>query len=326
MKTSRYVIVATLMAAGCITTGHAAIIADVTESITGTVTIPTTATDFVIYDAGAGTVRKNESPNLISAISSDSSVGNDGNVGTLFGLEWSDGNPTTSGTSYAYQYLGFGPGYSPQATYASVDLTMPSTSGIFILWLLANPNGGNSMQFDVTFGKTGDEFSETYSTPTNAKVIQFEFDLSEFNVNDTLTFRVDNVSGINNWHNVGIYGAQFMIPEPGTIMMLIPGLGALIGWRQRGRRLRAGLTENDPLAPAQKPAQRPDFNLLTALEQIDRKIALAGAAPRKPQETRLEKILLPLMARMDSRLQQFSNRCGAAADRIADRFWSLLIR
>lgn len=179
-------------------TGWAAVVANVTESISGTTVIPEAVTDFVVYDAGTGTVRKADGPNLISAISSDSPVSNDGSVGSLFTLQWSDGSPTVSGSSPSYQYVGFGSGFSPRATYATIDLVMPSTSGTFILWLVANPNGSTyNMQFDVTFGKEGDAFSGTYSTPSDAKAFQFEFDLSGFSVNDTLSFRVDNVSGNN---------------------------------------------------------------------------------------------------------------------------------
>jgi hypothetical protein len=224
---------AMLVAAEFISTGHAAIIANITESITGIVNIPTNATDFVVYDAGNETVRKNGGGNLISSIRSNSPAIDNGNVGTLFGLQWNNGSPITNGTSYSYQYLGFGPSFSPQATYAEVDMNMPSTSGNFTLWLLANPNTG-SMSFNVTFGKVGDQFFNSYSAATDGKAIQFEFDLSEFIVNETLTFRVDNVSGSNSWHNIGFYGAQFIIPEPSTILMLILGLVAVIGCRRPG--------------------------------------------------------------------------------------------
>lgn len=92
------------------------------------------------------------------------------------------------------------------------------------------------MQFDVTFGKTGDLFSQTYSTDSNAKAIEFEFDLSGFNLNDTLTFRVDNVSGENSWHNVGIYGAQFAVPEPSSASLIGVFLAGAIWIRRRFKK------------------------------------------------------------------------------------------
>lgn len=215
--------------------GQAAIVGHVTQSITGTNTVSSEASDFVVYDStystGSDTVRKAGGSSLISAVSSDGSIGNNGNVGSLFSLQWIEGSPTESGTSSAYQYVGFGSGFSPRATYAEVTLTMPSSSGIFTLWLLGQPNSGTTA-FDVTFGKSGDQFTDSYSTGAEATVFEFEFDLSGFNLNDTLTFRVDNVSGTNPWHNVGFYGAEFMIPEPsGASLVSVVTLAAF--WIRR---------------------------------------------------------------------------------------------
>ncbi|MCU0858881.1 MAG: hypothetical protein MUC65_10825 [Pontiellaceae bacterium] len=220
-----------ILIGGLVSETQAAIIANVRTTNSTTVSIAEDVADFIVYDStGSGTtVRKNGGPGIFSAIGADGIVYDGGYGSTPVTLQWSNGNPTDSGSSYYCKYAGFGSSFADPATYMEMQLTMPSTSGTLTLWTYPNGNTG-SLSYDITFGKTGDQWTETSTLENIGKI--YEFQLSGFTVGDTLTFRVDNVSGSNSWHNFGIYGAQFVIPEPVTALSFVFGGILLAGYRR----------------------------------------------------------------------------------------------
>jgi len=220
-------------------TSQASVILNLRKDVTGTESIDGTATDYIIYNAdGSDTdISKDGGPGMFQQPTTDGSVQATTNEGFPITLEWSNGTPDASGSTDDYVYAGFGSGFSSSASYLDMQLTMPGTSGTLTIWTRPNGNTGN-IDFDVSMGKTGNIFTDSYSDSTSpAEGWVFEFELTEFQVNDTVNFRVDNVSGSNNYHNFGIYGAEFIVPEPasGTILGLI-AIGFLATRPRRGNK------------------------------------------------------------------------------------------
>lgn len=213
----------------------AAVVANVRTNVTGTESIGGTVTDFIVFNPGGSTITRSGGPGMFTIPTVDGSLINAiSPASPPVTMAWSNGTPTTSGSTTSYLYAGFGSNYTTsQSSYLEMTFNMPATSGTASFWLRPNGNSGN-INFTVTMGKAGNQFTNTYTNVTSMNGMVMSFDMTGFSVNDSVTFRIDNVSGSNAWHNIGIYGAQFApIPEPAAAAMLATGAMAAVMRRRR---------------------------------------------------------------------------------------------
>jgi hypothetical protein len=182
-------------------------------------------TDFRIFQLG---VTKSGGPGSISTASTDGTL-QDGNSPNFF-VNWSDGVPTSSGSTNHYTFVGTGSGFSPRATFEQFSLTMVNTNQMLKVLMFGNANTG-SQSYRVSLG----DFQQSFALLSGSswQYNELLFNISAANPGDVLNFRIDSVTGTNNFNNVGLVAAQTSIPEPSSITLF--SIGAVFAFRWKGR-------------------------------------------------------------------------------------------
>ncbi|KAF0095014.1 MAG: hypothetical protein E1N59_1442 [Puniceicoccaceae bacterium 5H] len=217
-----------MVATGAAST-HAAVSTSI-ETVTGTVAVDGSATDFIVFNSD-NYITKDGGGSLFSA-SADGAIFQGGN-GAYDAITWTNGTPIASGSTNTSAYVGFGSGFAAdQSSYFELDVTLPTGNANVNIWLLPNSNGG-TLTYEFSMGTGTDSYqSSTISDPDSSDMTLYSFELTGFAPGETATFRFDNVSGSNNWHNVGLLAAEInstaAVPEPSTYAFAA-GIAALLG-------------------------------------------------------------------------------------------------
>jgi len=153
---------------------------------------------------------------------------------------WTVGNPIAAGTTNTATYLPLGPSYGAQrVTSGSFSFVTTQNLPTIDLTLLTIPNGNTSpitYSYSVLVNNVA-QFSQTGVTDSNSPLDLeiFKFQISGLTAGDTVSFRVQNASGSNGFHNFAFLGGYVnaSVPEPSTF--LLGGLSSLFLLRRRRR-------------------------------------------------------------------------------------------